>query len=88
MSKEVIEKYEDLRMSINGNLNTIRSLLNQADKLNGLVGSLSDDDEQKKDLEQSIKELYKIINDLIKQTNILFKQYAEFANSVTRARVN
>jgi len=82
MNKDVVEKYEELRTSINDNIKTIRHLLHQADMLNSLVGGLSDEDANKQELENSIKELYGIINSLIKQTNALFKQFAEFAGTV------
>lgn len=86
MNTDVVTKFEELRASISDNTNTIRVLLFQADKLNNLVCGLSDDDEQKVALENSIKELYQIINRLIKQTNSLFQQYAEFARSVHKVK--
>lgn len=82
MNKDVVAKYEELRDLINGNINTIRHLLHQADMLSNLVEDLPANDAKKAQLEQSIKELYKVINELIKQINELFKQFVEFAESV------
>lgn len=86
MTKELIERYESLRDSINDNINTIRHLLLTADRLSGVVAEIKGDDEKKKELERNVTELYQTINTLIKQTNELFKQYAEFASSVERVR--
>lgn len=80
-SKELTHKYEAIRSTIQMNLNTIRTLIQQADDLTALIEQAGDD-EFKNSLQASVKSLYDTIDTLIKESNKLFDQYLDFANSI------
>ena len=80
-SKELSDKYETIRATVQNNLATIRTLLEQADNLTGLIEATPEDD-HKAALTASVKSLYATIDTLIEESNRLFDQYLDFANSV------
>jgi hypothetical protein len=80
-SKELSQKYETIRKTVQTNLDTIRALLEQADNITSLIEE-TPDDELKKRLKESVGNLYRTIDTLIEESNKLFDQYLDFANSV------
>ena len=74
-------QYDEMWTAIRSNISVIRTLLDQADNLNTLVGSVQDD-ATKKRLSKSVEDLYKNINSLITHTDYLFEQFKKFASSV------
>jgi len=77
------DQYNAIRSSIASNLATIKSLLEQADSLHGIVLELDDniDADEKKKLNDSINNLYKSIDLLVQQTDTLFKAFINYAKS-------
>jgi hypothetical protein len=80
-SQELSSKYEIIRKTVQGNLQTIRTLVEQADNLTGLIEETPDEELRNK-LKESVKNLYVTIDTLIEESNKLFDQYLDFANSV------
>lgn len=80
-SKELSQKYETIRVTISSNLETIRTLVEQADNLTSLIEETPDEALRTK-LKESVKKLYETIDTLIEESNKLFDQYLDFANSV------
>lgn len=80
-SRELSKKYETIRKTVQANLDTIRTLVDQADSLTNLIDQ-TPDAELKKKLSDSVGSLYKTIDTLIEESNTLFDQYLDFANSV------
>lgn len=77
------EHYYAIRASINSNLMTIKSLLEQANGLHEVVAGLAKtvDSGEKKKLDDSLSNIYKSIDMLVIQTDNLFKAFVEYANS-------
>lgn len=78
-----IEQYNAIRAAISSNLNTIKSLLDQANGLHKIVTELDgnvDSDERTK-LTNSINSIYKSIDLLVIQTDSLLKIFIEYARS-------
>lgn len=80
-SKELSQKYETIRATISSNLETIRTLVEQADNLTSLIEETPDEALRTR-LKESVKKLYETIDTLIEESNKLFDQYLDFANSV------
>jgi hypothetical protein len=80
-SKELSAKYETIRQTVHSNLQTIRTLVDQADNLTNLIEE-TPDEELRNRLKESVKSLYLTIDTLIEESNKLFDQYLDFANSV------
>lgn len=79
MSKQFVEQYTSIQTSINGNLQTIKDLLRQTQKLYDIAGRLDENDENDKEIKTEIvAEIDKMqgtIDQLISQTEVLFKAY-------------
>ena len=80
-SRELSEKYETIRKTIRSNLETIRTLVAQADTITSLIEETPDEALRDR-LKESVKNLYATIDTLIEDSNKLFDQYLDFANSV------
>lgn len=80
-SQELSKKYETIRTTVHSNLETIRTLVEQADTLTNLIEETPDEELRNK-LKDSVKKLYETIDILIEESNKLFDQYLDFANSV------
>lgn len=80
-SKELSKKYETIRITIQGNLKTIRTLLEQAEALTELIDQ-TPDEVLKAKLQASVASLYKTIDMFIEESNTLFDQYLDFVNSI------
>jgi len=80
-SRELSSKYETIRATVQTNLDTIRTLVQQADAITSLIEE-TPDEEFRNRLKDSVKNLYKTIDTLIEESNRLFDQYLDFANSV------
>jgi Mg2+ and Co2+ transporter CorA len=80
-SRELSEKYETIRRTVRSNLETIRTLVAQADNLTSLIDETPDEALRDR-LKDSVKNLYSTIDILIDESNKLFDQYLDFANSV------
>jgi hypothetical protein len=80
-SKELSAKYETIRATIRSNLETIRTLVEQADTLTSLIDETPDEALRDR-LKDSVRNLYRTIDTLIDESNRLFDQYLDFANSV------
>jgi hypothetical protein len=80
-SRELSNKYETIRATIRSNLETIRTLVEQADNLTSLIDETPDEALRER-LKDSVKKLYQTIDILIEESNKLFDQYLDFANSV------
>jgi len=80
-SRELSEKYETIRKTIRSNLETIRTLVAQADTITSLIEETPDEALRGR-LKESVKNLYATIDTLIEDSNKLFDQYLDFANSV------
>lgn len=80
-SKDLSNKYETIRATVRSNLETIRTLVEQADNLTSLIDETPDPALRDR-LKSSVKNLYSTIDTLIDESNTLFDQYLDFANSV------
>jgi phosphoribosylaminoimidazole carboxylase (NCAIR synthetase) len=80
-SRELSEKYETIRKTVRSNLETIRTLVAQADTITSLIEETPDEALRGR-LKESVKNLYATIDTLIEDSNKLFDQYLDFANSV------
>ena len=80
-SRELSEKYETIRKTVRSNIETIRTLVAQADNLTSLIEETPDEALRDR-LKDSVKNLYSTIDTLIDESNKLFDQYLDFANSV------
>lgn len=84
MTEEMQEQYNILQLSIRGNINAIRVLIMQVDKLNVTIASINDAD-AKKALDESIKAVYQSINVLIDETDKLFTSLQTLKESAKQA---
>jgi hypothetical protein len=84
MTEEEQEQYNILQISIRGNINAIRILIMQVDRLNATIASL-DDKDAKAALDESIKAVYQSINVLIDETDKLFTSLQKLKESAKRA---
>lgn len=80
-SRELSEKYETIRKTVRSNIETIRTLVAQADNLTSLIEETPDEALRDR-LKDSVRNLYSTIDTLIDESNKLFDQYLDFANSV------
>lgn len=80
MTEEMQEQYNVLQISIRGNINAIRVLIMQVDRLNATIANISDKDAQGA-LEDSIKSVYQSINTLIDETDKLFTSLQKLKES-------
>lgn len=69
---------KDVQKAIQQNIDSIRSLLDQADALNAVINEVTDDT-LKGRLSDSLAELYKSIDTLVTNTNSLFDELVEYA---------
>lgn len=78
-----VEQYNSIRATIASNLETIKSLLAQANSLHKVVEELDGnvDADEKRKLNDSINNMYKSIDLLIMQTDTLFQTFIVYANS-------
>lgn len=84
MTEEVQEQYNILQLSIRGNINAIRVLIMQVDKLNITIASITDEN-AKNALDESIKAVYQSINVLIDETDKLFTSLQKLKESVKQS---
>lgn len=84
MTEEMQEQYNILQISIRGNINAIRVLIMQVDRLNDTIAKL-DDVTTKKALDESIKAVYQSINALIDETDSLFTSLQKLKESVKQS---
>lgn len=80
-SQELSSKYETIRATVRSNLETIRTLIEQADTITSLIDETPEEVLRDR-LKNSVKNLYQTIDTLIEESNKLFDQYLDFANSV------
>lgn len=74
-----ISQLKDVQGAIQQNIDSIRTLLDQADALNAVISEVTDDPVKAK-LTDSLAELYKSIDTLVSNTNSLFDELVEYAN--------
>ena len=79
--KELSEKYESIRNTVQSNVETIRTLVEQAHNLTVIIEGTNDPATKEK-LTESVNRLYKTIDTFVEESNKLFDQYLDFANSV------
>ena len=84
-----IEQYNTIRAVIRSNLQTIKSLLAQANSLHQVVIELDDniESDEKKKLNDSLNNIYKSIDLLVMQTDVLLKTFVAYANAKEGAGV-
>lgn len=88
MQTELQNHYKQIRTSINSNIATIRTLIDQADSLQKIVESISDSDQQenKAKLQKEISNINSSISTLIENTESLFKVYDEFIQALNSSK--
>ncbi len=84
MKTNLIQQYNNIRDTINKNVDTIKLMLDQAKQLSVIAESLSDAScaDVKKKLEEQIQGMNTSISALIDQTTELFKLYDQFAKEL------
>lgn len=82
-----VEQYNAIRASITSNLETIKTLLAQANNLHNIVDELDGnvDAAEKEKLNASINNIYKSIDLLVVQSDTLFQTFIVYANSMEPA---
>jgi ADP-dependent phosphofructokinase/glucokinase len=73
-----VKQLEDVRMAIQVNIESIKSLLEQANSLSELIAPIEDTILRDK-LEENLKGIYSTIDTLIENTDKLFDELKEFA---------
>lgn len=81
MSKEAINEYTAMRQAIQSNIDAIRALIAQADRLTQTIDTV-DDPTLKTKLTEQVQSLNSSIDHLVDETDKLFKQYIDLANSI------
>lgn len=84
MKANLIQQYNNIRDTINKNVETIRLMLEQAKSLSAIAESLSEEEcaDTKKRLEEQIALMHQSISSLIDQTTELFRLYDQFAQEL------
>lgn len=84
MKPDIQDSYQNIRNLIKGNVDTIITLVGQAQNLERIVDSISDAETEKvlkEKLEQQISDLRGTIAKLVTQTEELFESYDEMVHS-------
>ena len=84
MKPSIQDNYQNIRNLIKSNVDTIITLVEQAQNLEKIVNSISDSETEKdlkQRLEQQINSLRVTIAQLVDQTEDLFKSYDEMVES-------
>jgi ABC-type transporter Mla subunit MlaD len=84
MKPNIQVNYQNIRNLIKNNVDTIITLVEQAQSLEKIVNSISDSETEKdlkQKLEQQISSLRETIAQLVNQTEDLFKSYDEMVES-------
>ena len=73
-----VSQLEDVRAAIQVNIESIKSLIEQANSLSGLIEPIEDADLRDK-LAENLRGIYSTIDRLIENTDTLFDELKEFA---------
>lgn len=73
-----VKQLEDVRSAIQVNIESIRSLFEQANALNEIIESVEDQELHGK-LAENLKGIYRTIDQLIQNTDNLFDELKEYA---------
>jgi hypothetical protein len=87
MKPSIQDNYQNIRNLIKGNVDTIITLVEQAQGLEKIVNSISDSEtekELKQKLENQLSELRSTIAKLVSQTEDLFESYDEMVESTLK----
>ncbi len=76
--REIIEQNKNINNSIQKNIDSIKTLIEESDDIKKIIEHLSKQEFNKdiaKDLEKTLQKINHSIKDLLDQTNILFDSY-------------
>ena len=80
---DAVKQLRDVQEAIQNNIESIKSLLDQADALSSTINEIEDGTLKSK-LEENLSSLYESINKLVNNTNSLFDELVDYANASER----